>query len=239
MTRSSTHQAAIDLWNQTQRASSQARAERADLERYTTAELDTFGRLEGDYEELYLLHYRDRKVCRLCKTYLPLDAFHRHQATRDGLKPECNRCHYDRYCRPKLALLNERAKAWARANPEAVKASRRKQARRPEVRVRNRLMGRLKRLVGSKSERTNELIGCTPKALVTHLESQFQPGMSWDTYGQWHIDHIIPCRAFDLTVKEERLRCFHWTNMRPLWAAENTSKSDLLPDGSRARDLVL
>jgi desulfoferrodoxin (superoxide reductase-like protein) len=60
------------------------------------------------------------------------------------------------------------------------------------------------------------------------LEKQFKLGMNWDNYGRsgWHIDHIKPCASFDLTKKEEQLKCFHYTNLQPLWARENLIKSD-------------
>jgi hypothetical protein len=52
-------------------------------------------------------------------------------------------------------------------------------------------------------------------------------GMTWNnnTGNGWHIDHIIPCAAFDLTKSEEQKKCFHYTNLRPMWASENISKS--------------
>jgi hypothetical protein len=77
-----------------------------------------------------------------------------------------------------------------------------------------------------KSARSWDLIGCNINELKSHLEKQFKPGMSWDNWGihGWHIDHIIPCKSFDLTKPEEQKKCFHYTNMQPLWAKENLSK---------------
>lgn len=50
--------------------------------------------------------------------------------------------------------------------------------------------------------------------------------MSWSNYGDWHIDHIIPCAAFDLNDELEQKACFHYTNLQPMWAKENIQKSD-------------
>lgn len=78
-----------------------------------------------------------------------------------------------------------------------------------------------------KAEKTIKLIGCSVKKLKQHLEELFIDDMSWENYGKdgWHIDHIIPCASFDLTVKENQLKCFHYTNLQPLWAQENLIKS--------------
>jgi len=62
------------------------------------------------------------------------------------------------------------------------------------------------------------------KALGFALKSNFKPGMSWDNYGEWHIDHIKPLILFDLTKRSQMLKAVHYTNLQPLWANENISK---------------
>jgi hypothetical protein len=79
--------------------------------------------------------------------------------------------------------------------------------------------------LGYKSKPTMKLVGCSLEFLKSHLESQFQPGMSWSNYGKWHIDHKRPCASFDLSKKEEQAKCFHYTNLQPLWAIDNLRKS--------------
>lgn len=64
----------------------------------------------------------------------------------------------------------------------------------------------------------------TLRELMAHLESRFRPGMSWENYGSWHVDHIIPCAAFDLTDEDQFQLCWSLANLQPLWAAENCSK---------------
>ena len=77
----------------------------------------------------------------------------------------------------------------------------------------------------AKSARTLELLGCPIDHLVRHLESKFQPGMSWGNQGEWHVDHIRPLASFDLTDPHQQRQAFHWTNLQPLWAAENIRKN--------------
>lgn len=76
----------------------------------------------------------------------------------------------------------------------------------------------------NKSKATLELIGCSGEELKKYLEKQFVDGMNWDNHGDWHIDHIRPCASFDLSVPEQQQECFHYTNLRPLWAEENIKK---------------
>ena len=82
-----------------------------------------------------------------------------------------------------------------------------------------------------KSERTITMIGCTYNQLKVHLESGFKRGMRWDNYGTlWHVDHIIPCAAFDHTDPKQRAQCWHWTNLRALDAKKNLQKSDKITE---------
>jgi hypothetical protein len=90
--------------------------------------------------------------------------------------------------------------------------------------LRDRIRSALKRKTAEKSQKTIDLIGCSISFLMSYLENKFQKGMAWENQGQWHIDHIIPCASFDLTLSEEQKKCFHYTNLQPLWAKENMSK---------------
>lgn len=67
-------------------------------------------------------------------------------------------------------------------------------------------------------------LGMTIPEFRSYLASMFKPGMSWDNYGKWHIDHIRPLSCFDLSDAEQAKRAFHFSNMQPLWAEENQRK---------------
>ena len=92
--------------------------------------------------------------------------------------------------------------------------------------LRNRVRAAIKGI--AKSASTLQLLGCTVDELKVKLESRFRPGMTWDNYGEWHVDHIKPCASFDLSDPAQQQLCFHWTNLQPLWALENLQKSDKL-----------
>ena len=73
-----------------------------------------------------------------------------------------------------------------------------------------------------------ELVGYKTDALKKHLESQFVNGMSWDNYGKWHIDHIIPQDffVFNSVNDVEFKMCWRLENLQPLWASDNIRKSN-------------
>lgn len=60
-----------------------------------------------------------------------------------------------------------------------------------------------------------------------YLEERFKVGMNWDNWSQtgWHIDHVKPLSSFKLSNESEIKKAFHYTNLQPLWAKDNHSKS--------------
>jgi hypothetical protein len=98
---------------------------------------------------------------------------------------------------------------------------------RPIVKIRHNIRVRMKQVIqGKKADHAMKLVGCNVEFLMNHLESTFKPGMTWNNYGKWHIDHIIPLALYgDLLLDAEwQKEAFHWSNLQPLWAAENISK---------------
>lgn len=71
-------------------------------------------------------------------------------------------------------------------------------------------------------------LGCSIKEFKIYLESKFQPGMTWENWSLtgWHIDHVVPISKFDLTDKKQLLKACHYTNLQPLWAKDNITKSN-------------
>ena len=80
----------------------------------------------------------------------------------------------------------------------------------------------LKYLGTSKEKNTIELLGYSPINLKENIESKFVNGMSWENYGEWHIDHIKPISSFDKNETPNVINSLD--NLQPLWAFENLSK---------------
>jgi hypothetical protein len=72
-------------------------------------------------------------------------------------------------------------------------------------------------------------LGCTISEFKTYIAAMFTPGMSWDNWGEWHLDHIKPLALFDLSDREQFLQACHYTNYQPLWAADNHAKGARYP----------
>ena len=64
-----------------------------------------------------------------------------------------------------------------------------------------------------------------------HLAKQFAEGMTWDNYGKWHVDHIIPKSFFKFGDTKDGgfQQCWALSNLQPLWASENCSKGAKIP----------
>jgi hypothetical protein len=108
----------------------------------------------------------------------------------------------------------------------------------PVFRLRQAISLRIyKSLKGHCRYRTMALTGCKLEFLKGWLESRFQPGMSWENYGRhgWHVDHVIPCKAFDLSNPVEIKQCFHYSNLQPLWAKDNLRKGTQIYAGDGAK----
>lgn len=134
------------------------------------------------------------------------------------------------YCDKHKEEKAEYDKKYRQKNKDKIREQKRlwEQAHRhdPILKVKRNLRRRIHHVLNgrAKSVTTEILLGCSFQDFKSHLESLFQPGMTWDNYGEWHIDHIIPCYKFDLTNEEEQRRCFHYSNQRPLWAKDNLSR---------------
>lgn len=75
-----------------------------------------------------------------------------------------------------------------------------------------------------KSDTTRKLLGYSPIQLKAHIESQFKEGMTWDNYGEWHIDHIIPISSANTLA--EAIELSQLNNLQPLWGIDNIRKSN-------------
>ena len=172
------------------------------------------------------------KRCSTCTEWKPLEQYTLKKSRSDGLCDKCKSC-WAEYRRER----SQKDKDYRKANRDKVNRWNRNMYNRSkeqqtDVYIQRRLKENIARrlrllLEGRKSQATTDLLGCSSEQFKTHLESTWEDGMSWFNYGTngWHIDHIIPCAAFDHDDEAERNACWNWRNLRALWGAENLEKS--------------
>lgn len=75
-----------------------------------------------------------------------------------------------------------------------------------------------------------DILQYTPEELIIHLEKQFTDGMTWENYGDWHVDHKLPITSFNIQEMgdEEFMKCWCLSNLQPMWGVENIRKSNKL-----------
>lgn len=95
---------------------------------------------------------------------------------------------------------------------------------------RNLIYLSLTRQSTSKENTSFNLLGMTGEEFMEYLlnhpncDSKFTK----ENYGKtWHVDHIKPLAAFDLSQEDQQKEAFHYSNCQPLGAFENLSKSSL------------
>lgn len=149
-------------------------------------------------------------------------------AIKNADKIKMRRMEYAKNNREKIKKIKD---GYYQRNKKKIEEKRRERKRNnPQVRIAANLRGRLYLLLkeANRSLHTQELIGCSFDYLKSYIESLWLDGMNWDNYGRygWHMDHIIPCTSFDLTNIEEQKKCFHYTNLQPLWWDDNIRKGN-------------
>lgn len=187
----------------------------------------------------------ETKICSKCKVEKLLYDFSKDKNRSDGYYVYCKECcnrtyqsksseikeksrnyYYDNKEKNQTKIL-ERNRLWRKNNPSYT-TDRKKTD--PAFKLIKNLRRRLNRFINftyiTKRSTTITLVGCSPKELKLFLENKFTDNMSWENYGEWHIDHIIPLSL--AKTEEDLYKLSHYTNLQPLWAKDNLSKSNKL-----------
>lgn len=174
--------------------------------------------------------------CRPCKKAVDAerrarpDQRARQKAWRDANKAkvrETNRAYRAAGYRSTEHVARWRAENLEHARREEARRNRERRRADPGYALLCRLRARLRAMAVSKGRaRTERVFPFAVEELRAHLERQFLPGMGWHNMGEWHIDHIVPVAAFDITSVDDPdfQVCWALTNLRPLWADDNRAK---------------
>lgn len=128
----------------------------------------------------------------------------------------------------------EDRKRWRLENTEKINVrTRERYHTEPNFKLGSRLRGNTNRIIKKgckKNCKTLKMLGCTIPLVREWLETQFQEDMTWENHGKlWHIDHFYPVACYNFIQPEEQNRCFHWSNLQPLYKKENLQKNCQIP----------
>lgn len=156
-------------------------------------------------------------ICSKCGSIKPID-----QYPKKGLV--CSQCfdlHLSRWRERNRLKINSYVSGWMRE----------KKKKDPKYRAICSMKCRLVRILGASGKKKSkasvtEFLGISRNGFIAHIESLMLPGMTWENrrLSVWHIDHIIPCSAFDHSDPKQVRECWHYTNLRPMWGKENLRK---------------
>lgn len=192
------------------------------------------------------------RSCPKCNSLKPVAGFHKSKSHPSGLAIWCKDCaishaneHYSnnkglyagfsaKYREKHKSEICEIGKKYRAKNKKVISQNKmkRKRERRKEDHV-YRLIGNVRRSVArcianagyTKRAKAHTILGCDYATFSKHIEAQFTKGMSWEKIGvEIHIDHIVPVSS--AKTEADVLALNHYTNLRPLWAADNIRKSD-------------
>jgi hypothetical protein len=142
---------------------------------------------------------------------------------------------YKKWAKDKKEYLREKHTKWRNENREHVNEygrdyERKRRREDPQYRLaartRTAVYTCLKEANIAKYRSTFDILGYSLEELMSHLEKQFTEGMSWDNYGEWHVDHKIPMSSFQFESVEDRefKICWSLDNLQPLWGPDNLIK---------------
>ena len=136
---------------------------------------------------------------------------------------------YKTYYMENQEKMIEKSSNWNKANKEKKQANNKAYRNRHKdeinFRIKENLSTRLRNLVKKDGKSVIDFLDCSIDFLKMWFEFNFDNEMNWENYGTyWHIDHVTPCAAFDLSDNNENMKCWNWSNLVPLEAKENARK---------------
>ncbi len=181
--------------------------------------------------------YRDKNLDKCRAISREYHREHKEQCRRNSdrwvkLNRKSVRANYKRWSDNNREKISENGRKYRENNIAKRKATKQlssaKSNSTPKGLLSNRIRAGVKSSLRGKKNgmKWESLVGYTCDDLIQHLEKLFKDGMGWHNRDQWHVDHIIPIKAFNFTKPEHEdfKRCWALKNLRPMWAKENISK---------------
>lgn len=169
------------------------------------------------------------KFCKKCLEEKDINNFHLNSSSKDGHKDVCKECRKDEsklYYNKNRKRYNEMSKNWNKNNVVRRREIAKKHKQKPEIKfkegIRHRIYMFMKTVKMVKKNKTFDIVGLNPEELRKYIENQFEDKMTWENYGEWHVDHRIPLSLGD--TEDEIYKLCHYTNLQPMWRQDNLKK---------------
>jgi hypothetical protein len=175
------------------------------------------------------------KTCSKCSISYDVSFFVKDKNRKDGLQPQCKSCDKE------YRLKNKEHKSNYDSQYNQINKTKKSEYARVYIKgrlkkdnlyklthyTRHLIHASFKRACkgsAGRKNKTEDILGCSFEELMIYLKDKFKEDMSFDNYGKWHIDHIIPISS--AKTEEEIIKLNHYTNFQPLWAVDNLRKSN-------------
>ena len=178
--------------------------------------ISEFGTLKGNKRKDGTQKTRFRTYCHACRRK-------KAKEYREANLEKCRRLKRESWARIKAGIKRPPVQSWEEQKVKDREYKRNRYHTNENYRITCRLRARLYTALkgNSKSKKTMELVGLSANEFKEYIEAQFVEGMNWDNID---IDHILPCKSFDMTDEKQQRKCFHYTNLQPMFRPENKSK---------------
>jgi hypothetical protein len=189
------------------------------------------------------------KRCGGCLKDQQLSEYHKNNRTLDSLNTSCKTCVAKtsaKYRAKNKSKIADVKKKWYEANKDqalnyaseyyknnksvvikkVVEYRRNRLKVDPIFKLQKNMRHRLSNLLKQQSSRVAiNFLGCTLDEFKIYIESKFYNYMTWDSYGQWEIDHVKPLASFDLSDPNQLKAACHYSNLQPLWKQDHVTKT--------------
>ena len=201
----------------------------------------------------------DGKTCTKCKVFKSFGEFSKDKEKKDGFRSHCKSCMKE-YSAANADKIKLKKKEYYAANADELKLQKKEDYQKNKVKIITRQMqydktrrqtdeafkllwnlrNRLRHALNGtqKSKSTMELTGMESSEDILKYLYEKSPRFEGVPLSELHVDHIIPCAAFDMGNVDHQRVCFHYTNLQLLTPAENLSKRDSVPPGFDVDDYV-
>ena len=214
------------------------------------------------------IHLISKKECKICLNIKNINKFRkRTKNNRISYEPYCIICEKERHklkCKERYHKNKEQYKEYRIKNSDKIKKYQKEyikkyRAEKNKTSINFRLRSKVSSAVYKALKKQNSIknsscwknLPYTPEQLKNHLESLFEPWMTWENYGKynaktwddnnnstwtWQIDHIIPQSMLVYTSFDNInfQLCWSLNNLRPL-----SSKKNLLDGATKIRHRLI